>query len=320
MNKNTFIKLSSIILLISLVIFACKEESYSLGELTKPSNLVITTKIVGQDTSNPYGDGSGTVNITANANDALAYKIGYQEVANLNASPALEAMPTAAAGAIATKKFNKLGNVTYRITVIAYGKGGTSTVATKDITVKSVFNPSAALVTYLTNDSAKSWKVDQSVAGHFGVGPWEAGSVDPSWWSAGVNEKVSCCNCFYTARFIFKKLNAASFALQVSTPGGAFTKTGSLSGITGIPASGDEGCYSYGGATDAFAFIESTSGVASTASTKTSILLEGNTTFIGYGATQKEYEILQISATNLYLRVRGTETGNAWYMKLIPAN
>lgn len=45
-------------------------------------------------------------------------------------------------------------------------------------------------------------------------------------------------------------------------------------------------------------------------------MLSGNATFIGYGATQKEYEIMVISPTYLYLRVQGTETGNAWYMKL----
>lgn len=29
-----------------------------------------------------------------------------------------------------------------------------------------------------------------------------------------------------------------------------------------------------------------------------------------------EYEILSITETSLYLRVQGTETGNAWYLKL----
>lgn len=321
MNKNKFIKLSSLIFLFSLFLFSCKEDEYSLGELTKPSNLVITAKVVGQDASNPYGDGSGVVNITAKADNALAYKIGYQEVANINASPTFEVMPGSEVGASATKKFNKLGNVAYRITVIAYGKGGTSTVTTKDVTVKSVFNPAPAIVTNLTGDSSKTWKVDQTVAGHFGVGPWSASSVTPEWWSAGVNEKVSCCNCFYTARFTFKKVNASTFSIQVATPDGVLTKTGSLASISGIPASGDEGCYGYGGGSGSFAFIESTSGIpATTPSTRTSILLEGNTTFIGYGALSKEYEILVIDANYMYLRVRGTETGNAWYIKLVPAS
>jgi hypothetical protein len=65
-------------------------------------------------------------------------------------------------------------------------------------------------------------------------------------------------------------------------------------------------------------FAPSSSGIAASATTGTSILLAGNTTFIGYGAVQKEYEILSIDESHLYLRVQGTETGNAWYIKLIP--
>ena len=86
--------------------------------------------------------------------------------------------------------------------------------------------------------------------------------------------------------------------------------------LPGIPATGDEGCYSYGGGTSAFSLIPSSTGIASSISTQTSIELAGNTTFIGYGATLKEYEILSISPTAMYLRVQGTETGNAWYIKL----
>lgn len=323
MNKNIFIKLASIVFLFSLALIGCKEEEYALGDLTKPSNLVVTTQVVGQSTAEPYGNGSGLVNIVAKADNALAYKIGYTEVSNLTANPSFESMTVSADGAKASKKFNKLGNITYRITVIAYGKGGTSSVATKDVTVKSVFNPAPEIVTSLTNNASKTWKIDQSVAGHFGVGPWDPTNVTPSWWSASPNEKVSCCNCFYTARFTFTKVNASTFSLQLASPDGAFTKTGSLASVGGIPASGDEGCYSYGGGAGAFSFIEATSGMASTTenpTTKTSILIDGNSTYIGYGSLQKEYEILVINNDYMYLRARGTETGNAWYMKLIPAN
>lgn len=322
MNNKLFIRISGLLLFLSLIIFACKEEEYTLGDLTKPSSLTITAKVVGQDTANPYGDGSGVVNITASANDALAYKIGYQEVNDLTSIPTFETMTLSASGATATKKFNKLGNINYRITIIAYGKGGTSTVITKDITVKSVFNPDPTIVTNLTGNSSKTWKVDQSVPGHFGVGPWSATSSSPEWWAAAVNEKVACCNCFYTARFTFKQVTTTSFSIQVATPDGVLTKTGSLTSLPGIPSSGDEGCYAYAGATTPFSFISSTSGITSTSdnpTTSTSILLEGSGSFIGYGALQKEYEILVINSDYMYLRVQGTEPGNAWYLKLIPA-
>lgn len=302
----------------SLAIIACKEEDYTMGDLTQPSNLVITTTVVGQNTTNPYGDGSGVVKIKVKADNASSYKIGYSEVDNLNSSPTFELVNSE----IITKKFNTQGDVKYRITVIANGKGGTSTVGTKEIIVKSVYNVDPVIVTKLTNNASKTWKVDQSVAGHFGVGPWSSSSVSPEWWSANPNEKVGCCNCFYTARFTFKKEGTNSYSIQVATPDGAFTKTGSLTNLPGIPGSGAEGCYSYSGGTGSFSFMEASSGILSTSTsptTKTSIQLSSPSTFIGYGALQKEYEILVIDTNYMYLRVQGTETGNAWYIKLIPA-
>jgi hypothetical protein len=205
--------------------------------------------------------------------------------------------------------------------VVAYGRGGSSTTATAEVQVVSNFTPDPSIVTYLTNDASKAWRVDKSVPGHFGVGPW-IGASSPIWWSAAINEKVACCNCFYTATFTFTKVASSnSFTIQSATPDGAFTKTGSLASIPGIPGAGDEGCYGYGGGTTAFSFIPSNSGIsADTPSTQTSILLSGATTFIGYGALQKEYEIMVIEEDYMYLRVQGTETGNAWYLKLVPAN
>ena len=187
------------------------------------------------------------------------------------------------------------------------------------MTVVSNFIADPAIVTALTNNTSKTWVVDKSVPGHFGVGPW-TGSVGPDWWSANVDEKVSCCNCFYTSTFTFTKASATSYTIQVACPDGAFTKTGALTTLPGIPSSGAEGCYSYGGGSGAFSFIPSSTGIAAaTPSTQTSILLSGVDTFIGYGALQKEYEILVINANYMYLRVQGTETGNAWYLKLKPA-
>ena len=299
-----------------LVFAACKKKEYSMGDLTAPSNVVINTEIVGQNAANPDGDGSGDVKISVTADNALSYKVDY----DLSTPLDLVYLPT---GSV-TKKYTSLGTNTYVITAVVYGKGGTSTTATKEITVKSDFTADAQIVTDLTNNASKTWVVDKSVAGHFGVGPWDAGSIRPEWWAASINEKVACCNCFYTATFTFAKVPASnSFTLQVNSPDGAFTKTGALASIPGIPAAGDEGCYSYSGGTSNFTFVPASSGAPVTptnpsnyTTTQTSILLGGNNTYIGYGSLQKEYEILEITPTFLLLRAQGTETGNAWYIKL----
>jgi hypothetical protein len=307
-----YTKYCSLIIALVLVIGGCKKKEYSMGDLTAPTDIVINTTIVGVDATHPNGDGSGDVKIALAGNNVLSYKIDY----NANDGITLEYLPS---GAI-TKKYTSLGLNTYRITVVAYGAGATATTVTKEISVRSDFTPAAAIVTNLTGTGSKVWRVDKDVAGHFGVGPWSTTSVTPEWYAAVPNEKAACCNCFYTARFTFTKVVATgTYTLTVATPDGAFTKTGGLAGgLPGIPASGAEACYSYGGGTSPFSFVPSVSGIAASApSTKTAILLGGNNTFIGYGAQLKEYEILSISATNMYLRVQGTETGNAWYLKLI---
>ena len=305
--------------IVALTFISCNEEEYSLGELSAPANVVINAEVVGVDATHPNGDGSGSVKISVTGDNALSYKIDYDASTPLD----LVYLPTGKA----TKKYTSVGVNTYRITVVAYGKGGSSTNVTKDVTVRSDFTVAPEIVTALTNNASKRWVVDKSVAGHLGVGPWNVASIRPEWWAGGVNEKVASANCFYTATFTFAKVAASgTYSLQVATPDGAFTKTGSLTTLPGIPGSGDEGCYNYGGGTSAFSFVPASSGAPvvvtnadNSTSTQTSILLSGVDTFIGYGAVQKEYEILVITSTYMYLRVQGTETGNAWYLKLKPA-
>ena len=306
--KNNFKYIIGILALL-IMVSSCKKNNYTLGDLTAPSNVVITTVIAGQDATHPNGDGSGDVQITLTGKNVLSYKIDYNAADGIS----LVFLPNGKA----TTKYTTLGLNTYRITVVVYGAGGTATTVTKDIQVQSNFTPDPTIVSNLTGTGSKSWGVDKSVAGHLGVGPWDPTSVSPVWWAAGINEKVACCNCFYTASFTFTK-TPTGYTLTVATPDGAFTKTGSLAGgLPGIPSSGAEACYSYGGGTGAFSFVPSSSGIAASApSTKTAIQLSDTNTFIGYGAVLKEYEILSITATTLYLRVQGTETGNAWYMKL----
>lgn len=302
--KHTF-KFLIAALAILTVAAGCKKTDYNLGDLSAPTNLVINTEVVGQDAAHPDGDGSGDVRITMSADGALSYKIDY------DASDGLD--PVYLATGTTTRKYTLDGVNTYRITVIAYGKGGTSSTTTKDVTVRSDFAPDPQIITDLTNDASKTWSVDKDVPGHMGVGPW-GGSFTPEWWAASPNEKVACCNCFYTSTFVFTKVSTGVYSLQANTPDGAFTKTGSLTTLPGIPGSGDEGCYSYAGGTSSFSFVPSSSG--SSNSTGVAIQLNGNDTFIGYGAVLKTYEILEITPTYLYLRVQGTETGNAWYLKL----
>lgn len=316
--KNTF-KTVFVIAALVLIYSACKKQEYSMGDLTAPSNIVITTEVVGQDALHPDGDGSGMVNITISADNALAYKVGY------NAKTSSDFVVIPSSGKI-TKKFTKTGVNTYTVTAIVSGKGGSSSVAEALVTVRSDFTPDPALVTAITGDASKTWVVDKDIPAHFGVGPWNVESIRPEWWSAAIDEKLSCCPCFYTATFTFSKnAGTGTFNLKVTTDA-AFTKTGALAGgLPGIPATGDEGCYDYPGGTNDFSFVPASSGAPvepsvkdNSPSTQTSIMLSGVETYIGYGACLKEYEILTYTENTLYLRVQGTETADAWYIKMKP--
>ncbi|MGN6399545.1 MAG: hypothetical protein ACTHMD_03765 [Flavisolibacter sp.] len=293
-----------------LLVGSCKKKEYSMGNLTAPTNVVIDTKIIGQDASHPEGDGSGNVEISLSGDNVLDYHIDYDASDGIK----LNLLPTGKT----TYQFVSDSVKTFRITVVAYGPGAVPTTVTKDVRVRFIYDVDQNIVSDLVGSGSKTWRVDKDVAGHFGVGPWEATSVTPAWWSAGVNEKVSCCNCFYSTTFTFTK-NSNGYNLTVAAPNGAFTKTGDLAnGLPGIPSAGDEGCYSgYTGGSSSFVFLPSKSGVpASTPSTQVAIALSGNNTYIGYGAVQKVYEIMSIDENSMYLRVQGTETGNAWYLKL----
>jgi len=303
---------SALIILLFFVVFGCKKQDYKMASLVAPTDVVIATTPAGQDAAHPNGDGSGDVRIDLSGKNVLAYKIDYNAADGIS----LESLTKPSV----TKKYTTVGLNTYRITVVAYGPGASATTVTKDIQVQSNFTPDATIVSNLTGTGTKGWKIDKATSGHFGVGPWSTTSVTPEWYAATPNEKAGCCNCFYSATFTFAKAGTG-YTLTVASPDGAFTKTGALAGgLPGIPGSGSEGCYSYGGGSSSFSFVPSSSGIAASApSTKTAILLGGVNTYIGYGAQLKEYEILTITATSLYLRVQGTETGNAWYLKLIPA-
>src|SRR5665647_2377402 len=150
------------VFVVFIALYSCDNKNYSLGDLTAPTNIVIKADIAGATTASPNGDGSGDVVITVTADNALSYKVDYDANTPLD----LVYLPT---GSI-TKKYTTLGLNIYRITAVVYGKGGTSSTTTKDITVRSDFTVNPAIASNLTGGTSKTWVVDKSVAGHFGVG------------------------------------------------------------------------------------------------------------------------------------------------------
>jgi len=174
--KNLKYKLLIPILGLVLIFSGCQDDDYTFGELTAPTNIDLDWDIVGADASNPNGDGSGAVNFTATADKATAYHIVVQNITKL------------AKGGSISQNFTELGLVTYPVTVIAFGTGGTSSSKTFEVEVLSTYAPPADLITMLTANSSRTWKIASDVNKHFGLGP-VGGSIISEWYGAAPNEK-----------------------------------------------------------------------------------------------------------------------------------
>ena len=159
---------------LALIFSACEEETFEFGDIIAPSNLQITAEIVGQDI-NPTGDGSGVVHLSVTADNAITYKFVYNGSEKTSASGNM------------TYSFSTTGTETYTITVVAFGTAGVSSNASVQLDVLVVYEPPADLVTMLTGDSSRTWRIKAEGAGHFGVGPSDG--FEPIWWSAAPNDK-----------------------------------------------------------------------------------------------------------------------------------
>ncbi|WP_452222697.1 glycoside hydrolase family 16 protein [Lacinutrix chionoecetis] len=183
-------KLKLIIPLFSLVFFvlACQDEDQTFGEINAPTNITVTTNIIGQDAANPNGDGSGVVTFTATADNALSYKYSFSGVEQN------------APSGVTTYTFANLGVNTYVVTVVAYGVGGVSTTTTIEVDVLATYSPPAALLETLVGDGSKTWRIKSEQQGHFGLGP-VGGDVPAQWYGAGPGEKSD--TGMYDDRYIF---------------------------------------------------------------------------------------------------------------------
>jgi len=308
-----YIKSSILIFATILVSFTgCKKETYNLGDLTTPTDLAITTDIVGKTAEQPYGDGSGLVNFTFVANDAISYKVDFGDGSS----------PQVCQSKI-TRKYNKVGLKKYRVIISALGKGGITTTSMQDIEVYYAFAVDPALVTLLTGDSptGKKWRVANDEAAHLGLGPGadrpdgNAETFIPSWWAAQPNEKVG--KGIYDDIYTFT--NSKVFT---------HTTNGDMYGIKEYfardfdPATpgvyggyGDEWILTYPDYTEAFDYDGDP---ATSTSPKREYITFSQKGHCGFFSGFHKYMILEITETTMSLRadIPGTNI-NAWYVKLI---
>ena len=107
-----------LLFLVSIVSWSCSDGSSSNDTaVITPTNLVVTSEIVGQSANQPTGDGSGVLHLNIIANNATSYKISYGDGTTQNATSGRN-----------TYTYKIAGTYTYTITVTAFN--GASSIST----------------------------------------------------------------------------------------------------------------------------------------------------------------------------------------------
>ena len=279
-----------------LLLGGCKKESYSFGEVTAPTDLDLAIEVVGASATEPNGDGSGNVKITATSNGALSYKINYGDGIT-------EMVP----GGVVTHRYATPDTNTYTVTVNAIGTGGAMSTVTEQVKVFVNFQIPAAILDAITGGSSKVWVTDSDANGHFGVGP--ATDFSPIWYAATPGSREACA---YDDEITFTKNPNNTVSMTIDNKGTSFS-IGAATGFYGF--AGGDGCYAIPtGGTRQLAFANATSASTPAVSTRVQFTVPGNG-IINFGTGGTTYEILSVSANTMHLRNIGAD-GNSWYQKL----
>ena len=286
----------SLLVITGLVFTSCETEDHEFGDIVNPTNLQVSADIVGADENNPNGDGSGTVNLTALADNAITYKF----VSN--------GVETMAPSGMITYNFSNTGLSTYEVTVIAIGTAGVVSNTSISLDVLVLYSPPQELLDALYTNS---WRVKAEEAGHLGVGPSDGN--EPIWYAAGAFDKVD--TALYDDRYTF----STDGTLSIETFGAIFGKKTPIdldypnnTPYTADDVQNDE--YFYYPAEDYSSMwsVSAPGGVES-------INLSPNGYLGMYVGGNRSYTILERSSNYLHLRTIGMD-GNAWYMKLTNEN
>lgn len=278
---------------LALVLGSCEKENYEFGDLVAPSNLEVTADIVGADATHPNGDGSGTVHFNVTADNALTYRFIYDG-----------AESTSALGT-KTYTFSTTGTKKYAVTVVAYGTGGVSSSKTVEVEVLVVYAPPADLLTMLTSDSSRTWRLKAEATGHFGVGP--ADSPTPIWWAAGPNDKAGFGA--YDDRFIFN----VNGSFTHITNGDTFGKLAAMAADLG----GDQGLTPDGNGEAIYALADYSESWSLSAPGGQETLTFSNIGYHGfYVGGSHSYTILSRSENEMSLKTVGAD-GLGWFAILI---
>lgn len=282
---------------------SCQTDEYDLGELVAPTNVTVSYEIVGANAENPYGDGSGMVNFTATAENAITYTFDFGDGTG---------RMTSASGQIA-KRFSITGTNAYMVTVQAIGTGGITSTKTTQLEVLSTFEDAEA-VQFLTGGSLKTWYWASDQPGFAGLGPTsdDYGNAEftwAAWWSIAANDPDKAC--MYSAEFVFTK-TATGMTFEQTT-GPAFIP-GTYAGKIGVQ--GDV-CHDETVATPLYgvksiSLSPSSSNASVVGQYRGTTMTFSDQGFMCWWVGASEYDIIQVTDNILKVRIKEDDTFS-WY-------
>jgi len=298
----------SLIFIISLIgIFflsnSCQKDEHDLGALVAPKNVTLNYEIIGADAENPFGDGSGLVNFTATATNAITYTFDFGDGSDKMIS---------ASGQV-TKRFSTTGIIVYNVTVHAVGTGGITSIKSTQVEVLSTFEDTEA-VQYLTGGSSKTWYWAYDQPGFAGLGPTseDNGNAEftwAAWWSIAANDPAK--ECMYDAEFVFTKTESGMTFEQTTGP--AFipgTYAGKI-GVQGDVCHDQTVAYPLYGVKNV-SFAPSTSNASVVGQYRGTTMTFSDEGFMCWWVGASEYDIIEVTDNILKVRIKEDDT-YAWY-------
>lgn len=173
------IKLITRLLLAALIVMSgCNKDDYSLGDTTPPSTPSVKIVVEGKDATHPDGSGTGNIAVSITAERGINYRVDFGD----GQTPVTSTVTDFA------YQYKHTGIKKLTVVVTVFGKAGGSSTASQEISVYRAYEPDPTLITMLTNNGTKKWKVDKDSPGHLGVS--DANTYFPAWWAAGPDEKA----------------------------------------------------------------------------------------------------------------------------------
>lgn len=304
MKKYKYIPAFLLTLLTTIIFNSCQETEYEFGDVIAPSNVALSAEIVGQDTDNPNGDGTGVVNFTATASDAISYKFVYNGAESI-----------APSGEV-TYSFSDIGINTYSVTVIAIGTGGATSSEIIEVDVLASYEAPDDLKEFLydyveNTETSKEWRIKAETVGHMGVGPVE--ETSSIWWSAPEFDKA--ITGMYDDRYVFN----SDGTFDINTNNTNDDEAGTIFGqATALDATfGDQGLTANdNGEHENYEKDDYSGDWTLTAPSEQETLTLSNDGFIGfYVGGSGSYSIISRSDTEMLLKTIGDD-GNAWFFIL----